>query len=78
MPHGPNRDVVERRAYELYERRGRGDGNDRDDWLEAERQLRDQAVENDVTGVEHKVGGALASKRRARRGQVVSRGELSQ
>lgn len=30
---------VARRAYELYETRGRGDGADIDDWLQAEREL---------------------------------------
>lgn len=35
-----NHDDIERRAYELYETRGREDGRDLDDWLNAERQLR--------------------------------------
>ena len=30
---------VERRAYELYEQRGREDGRDWDDWLQAEREI---------------------------------------
>jgi hypothetical protein len=30
---------VARRAFELYEARGRAQGNDLDDWLEAERQI---------------------------------------
>ena len=33
-------DDIARRAYELYEARGRDDGRDFDDWLEAERELR--------------------------------------
>jgi hypothetical protein len=37
---GPTSDDIARRAYELYERRGREDGRDRDDWLQAERELR--------------------------------------
>src|SRR2546422_6205751 len=36
----PTRDDVSRRAYELYEQRGRGDGQDWDDWFQAERELR--------------------------------------
>lgn len=31
---------IARRAYELYERRGRDQGHDLDDWLQAERDLR--------------------------------------
>jgi hypothetical protein len=33
-------DAVARVAYELYEKRGRQDGHDVDDWLSAERELR--------------------------------------
>ena len=33
-------DDVARRAYELYEQRGRRHGHDWDDWLKAERELR--------------------------------------
>jgi hypothetical protein len=33
-------DEIARRAYEIYEARGRTDGADLDDWFEAERQLR--------------------------------------
>ena len=31
-----NEEEIRRRAYELYEARGRGDGHDLEDWLEAE------------------------------------------
>ena len=38
---GPLSDeTIRRRAYEIYERRGAADGRDRDDWLEAEQDLR--------------------------------------
>ena len=30
---------IRRRAYELYEARGRGNGHDLDDWLEAEAEI---------------------------------------
>jgi len=30
---------VRRRAYELYEARGRGDGHDLEDWLQAEAEI---------------------------------------
>lgn len=39
---GPSREDIERRAYELYERRGGEHGLHDDDWLEAERQLREE------------------------------------
>src|SRR5215471_16063843 len=32
-------DSVRRRAFELFETRGRGDGNDLEDWLKAEREM---------------------------------------
>jgi hypothetical protein len=35
----PTHEAIARRAYELYLARGRTDGHDREDWLEAERQL---------------------------------------
>ena len=35
-----DRDIA-RRAYELYEKRGREHGHDLDDWLQAERELQD-------------------------------------
>jgi hypothetical protein len=31
------REMIGKRAYELYEKRGREDGHDLDDWLEAEK-----------------------------------------
>jgi len=36
----PTHDDVARRAYHLYEERGREHGRDRDDWFQAERELR--------------------------------------
>ena len=38
---------VARRAYELYEVRGREDGHDWDDWLQAEREIRNGDVRSD-------------------------------
>jgi len=37
---GPNEDDIRRRAYQRYLERGGGDGQDFDDWLEAERELK--------------------------------------
>ena len=34
-------DVIRARAYELYEQRGRIDGNDLEDWLQAEAEIRE-------------------------------------
>jgi hypothetical protein len=36
----PNEDDISRRAYARFEARGREDGHDLDDWLEAERDLK--------------------------------------
>jgi hypothetical protein len=47
MEHEPRHDDVERRAYELYEQRGREDGHDWDDWLEAEREIRGVETQGD-------------------------------
>jgi hypothetical protein len=35
----PSPDEIGRLAYHFYEQRGRGDGQDVDDWLSAEREL---------------------------------------
>jgi Protein of unknown function (DUF2934) len=40
----PGHDEIARRAYELWVSRGMGAGLDRDDWLQAERQLLNQAA----------------------------------
>jgi hypothetical protein len=42
MAEHDERDEIARRAYQRYEERGRADGNDQDDWFEAERELRDR------------------------------------
>jgi len=36
----PTREDIERRAYEIYVERGGGEGREMDDWLQAERELR--------------------------------------
>jgi len=33
-------DEIRRRAYELYEQRGREDGHDQEDWLRAEKEVK--------------------------------------
>ena len=58
----PAQNEIERRAYELYEQRGREDGHDRDDWLLAEAQLRtDEAVANSSAVTDR--AGAIAPRR---------------
>ena len=42
QPRIPPQDIAHR-AYELYKQRGDRDGHDRDDWLEAERDLQHAA-----------------------------------
>lgn len=36
---------IERRAYELYEQRGRSDGRELDDWLRAEQEVTSETIE---------------------------------
>jgi hypothetical protein len=36
----PMEQQIQQRAYELYEQRGRTDGYDLDDWLQAEREIK--------------------------------------
>ena len=43
--HALDRDETARRAYQRYEGRGREDGHDVDDWLEAERDLERHSTE---------------------------------
>jgi hypothetical protein len=40
MSNDPRVEDIRRRAYELYEQRGREDGHDVDDWFEAEREIK--------------------------------------
>ena len=54
---GGLRDLIARRAYELYEERGRLDGDDVNDWLMAEEQIR-------LSAGAAKEGAAGMSKRR--------------
>jgi len=45
----PIEQQIQQRAYELYEQRGRTDGHDLDDWLQAECEIKDAQV-NAATG----------------------------
>ena len=41
VPNQPDEAAIAARAYEIYESKGRVDGDDLDDWLQAERDLKD-------------------------------------
>ncbi len=41
LARAPSPEAIAQRAYEHYLARGQADGRDTDDWLEAERELRD-------------------------------------
>ena len=53
---GPTDAAIAERAYELYEARGREPGRDQDDWLLAERELRDR--QDDAAALSQLGGGA--------------------
>ena len=46
-----SKDDVARRAYELFLARGRAEGHDVEDWLEAERQLESESTAPSAKGV---------------------------
>ena len=65
-----NHDDIERRAYELYESRGREDGRDLDDWLQAERETRNDepdvrrsAARNNAPSLPERQTGRAAESR---------------
>jgi hypothetical protein len=60
----PNHEDIERRAYELYEERGRAGGQDWDDWFRAEGEL--MAAELGAERLVKTVENASSSSRRRR------------
>lgn len=42
IPGAPSREAIERRAYEIFQRRGGRGGDPTGDWLQAERELIEQ------------------------------------
>jgi hypothetical protein len=60
MARTPSREEIERRAYEIYERRGCEDGHAEDDWFEAEKELVGQPVGSDSTKSESRIKAAVA------------------
>ena len=51
-PHHARRDAIAQRAFALYEQRGGADGNDIEDWLEAEREFIDPEPQVDERPIE--------------------------
>lgn len=47
MTQMPGRDAIEKKAYEIYERRGCEDGHAEDDWFAAERELNKEVTDAD-------------------------------
>ncbi len=45
----PSPEAIARRAYEIYQQRGGGHGRDLEDWLRAERELREAAMRRTST-----------------------------
>ena len=45
-PPAPSYDEIAQRAYELFQRRGREPGHEQDDWLQAERDLREERTQS--------------------------------
>jgi hypothetical protein len=66
-----NQDAIERRAYQLYEQRGREDGHDWDDWLQAERELATPEAAVDQT-IGELSAASPARRRRDRREATVT------
>jgi Protein of unknown function (DUF2934) len=54
MARTPNRDEIERKAYELYEQRGCKNGHAEEDWFAAEREL--------AEGLDASEGGKAGSR----------------
>ena len=73
----PHHEDVERRAYQLYEQRGREDGHDWDDWLAAERQLRGSAAES-ASAAATQTAPSSISRQRADQSQREGRSEVAQ
>jgi hypothetical protein len=65
-----NQDAIERRAYELYEQRGREDGHDWEDWLQAERELAPEVAGDRAHG--EPSAAPQARRRRDRREATVT------
>ena len=48
-------EIIQRRAYEIYESRGRGEGAALDDWLQAEHELLDEVRRRAVPSEAHRM-----------------------
>jgi hypothetical protein len=63
----PHHEQIERRAYELYEQRRRADGHDREDWLQAEDEVRASEASSPQTNVDASTPRRLRRDERAAR-----------
>jgi hypothetical protein len=58
----PNREQIERRAYEIYLRRGGVDGSEVADWIMAEEELRATSKESASERTEHRQRAAQVAR----------------
>ena len=57
----PSREEIEKKAYEIYERRGGQNGTDVEDWIEAERELTETEREPVTAGATTRVKASSGS-----------------
>ena len=55
---GAREEAVRRRAYQLFEKRGRKDGYDLQDWLDAEVLVRAEQIDSELIGIASENGRA--------------------
>lgn len=68
----PMREQIARRAYEIYEQRGREDGRDMEDWLAAEGELRNRNLTRpQPISLAVQASSATGSRRRPRNHSTV-------
>jgi hypothetical protein len=70
----PDREDIERRAYRRFEERGRTHGDDQTDWLEAEREAREEAHRRRDEGA----GGEQVTSGGGTRGKDVERATIDE
>ncbi len=69
----PTREQIARRAYEIYEQRGRENGRDMEDWLAAEKELRNQNLtRSQPTSLAVQASSATGSRRKQAKSKAAS------
>jgi hypothetical protein len=66
MARTPNREEIERKAYEIYEQRGCEDGHADEHWFAAEQELAEQSAEGDPQRPGSRIKTAVAEAMRPR------------